>query len=209
MHVHRALGLSRLAKLRGCVEGHIVIEKLPEERETGSPRGIVPIVRTQFRIRDETDRAFVQWVLGVHQPAGRTELGERGLDPRRWVRERRQIEHAAESVGGSRHSRSIPLRETFQRSKRCPHRASRNAREKAAPRDIRNPRQTFLVSFHTQPPFVLAADVSRSIGRERPCRLSYRRSSTTNSSWADSQCTESPYVRSPSFLNCFVPDFRL
>jgi len=74
-----------------------VIDELPEKRDSRCMLGVVAIVRTQVRSSEQLERAKVQRVLRVHQPARGAQVGESGTHGRRCFSKRRQpIEHPTE-----------------------------------------------------------------------------------------------------------------
>ena len=84
----------------GRVEGHVVVEELPEEGEPGRQVRIVRVLRRQRRVGDQVGRRLGQVVLGVHDAAGLADLDERRAGLRRVGGEGGQVaEHPAEAAG--------------------------------------------------------------------------------------------------------------
>ena len=75
--VGRAFGHRRHAKPRRRVERHVMVEKLAEEGRAGGVRRVVGVSGTQQRFRDETDRPDLEWIRGVHDSAGGSQLDQR------------------------------------------------------------------------------------------------------------------------------------
>ena len=86
-------------KLRRRVEGHVVVEKLPEERDAGLMRRAVTVVRAQLGIRDQTDGTFdAAGSFASSIPPG-APIPRRRQHLRRRLGERRQlVEDPAEPI---------------------------------------------------------------------------------------------------------------
>jgi hypothetical protein len=84
---------------RGGVEGHIVVEELPEERRPSRVTRVVGVVGAQGEVDDQCLGPSRERIRGVEQAAGPAELAQRRLNLRALRCERRQPEHAPETVG--------------------------------------------------------------------------------------------------------------
>ena len=97
--VGRSVGPRGHAEPRRCVEGHVVVEELAEERDAGRVRRVVDVVRAEVGFRDEADGPHFERVLGVEQAAGRSHFFQGAAHVRRRLRKRREsIEEPHEAV---------------------------------------------------------------------------------------------------------------
>ena len=85
---------------RGRIEGHVVIEELPEEGEPGRQRRVVRVVHGQRGVGDQVGRRLVQVVRGIHDSAGLADVEQRRAGLRRVGSECGQVaEQPAETAG--------------------------------------------------------------------------------------------------------------
>jgi len=69
---------------RAHVAGDVLVEKLADEGDTRRVGRVVGIVGAEFRLRDEPDRAELERVVGIHDPAGAEHRSSAELLPGLW-----------------------------------------------------------------------------------------------------------------------------
>ena len=80
------------------VEGEVMVHDLPHERHTGGVGRIVRVISAEREIGDEIDRSLLECIAGIEDAAGLADVEQRLAHWRRRLRERRQLNDAAEAV---------------------------------------------------------------------------------------------------------------